>query len=597
MDDNVDLTLVRDALAGISPDDRDTWIKVGMAMVDGGLPEDMWHEWSSRSDKYDRADACKVWKSFTRGGGVGIGTLFMIAKQAGWTMPTKHRHEKPTMAEEPDVVPNIEAEPINPKLLSWMAQRGVGEDVVRRAGVRIVKRFIPAEKSEVWAMAFPYVRDGQVVNHKFRSHKKNFAMVKGCPRPLYNVDALASDVSIVVEGEMDALSLMEVGFDAVVSVPNGAQSPDCLVECEAEVEAVSKWVLAVDNDGPGIKLERELSRRLGRERCMRVTWPDGCKDANETLVKKGPQVLRETILDAQWYPIGGILEGAEVDVEAMRFHAEGFRPGLELGWDVLDKHYTVQPGELTIVTGIPGHGKSTWLDNVATRMAKRYDWKIAFFSPENAPAGRHKAMLVEKWADAPVRGSYGRDGMGASDFAAMLMKMRDRFFWVDPAEDSACTVDGILEAAKALVFRQGINGFVIDPWNELELPDNERETVAIGKALRRIRRFARSHDVHVWIVAHPQKLYRQDGVYPIPSLYDINGSANFRNRCDMGLVVWRDTENDAEPVKVDVQKVRFRHNGKLGMVELRYDPVCATYHDIKPADNQAEWTDAGDGYA
>ena len=73
------------ALHTISPDDRDTWVQVGMALNaefgDGGF--DMWDSWARRSDRYKESSTRAVWRSFKRSG-IGIGTLYLMAQQAGW---------------------------------------------------------------------------------------------------------------------------------------------------------------------------------------------------------------------------------------------------------------------------------------------------------------------------------------------------------------------------------------------------------------------------------------------------------------------------------------------------------------------------------
>ena len=82
------------------------------------------------------------------------------------------------------------------------------------------------------------------------------------------------------------------------------------------------FIIAVDADEPGDALAEELARRLGRERCWRVSWPGSAleaatataaldpaaarKDANEVLVKDGPDWLRELIERAEPTPINGL---------------------------------------------------------------------------------------------------------------------------------------------------------------------------------------------------------------------------------------------------------------------------------------------------
>ena len=59
------------------------------------------------------------------------------------------------------------------------------------------------------------------------------------------------------------------------------------------------------------------------------------------------------------------------------------------------------------------------------------------------------------------------------------------------------------------------------------------ETEYISQSLTTIRKFARRYDVHVWVVAHPTKMQKDnDGNYPIPTAYDAAGSTHWRNKAD-----------------------------------------------------------------
>ena len=105
------------------------------------------------------------------------------------------------------------------------------------------------------------------------------------------------------------------------------------------------------------------------------------------------------------------------------------------------------------------------------------------------------------------------------------------------------------------------------------------ETEHISECLGKIRRFARNHGVHVWLVAHPQKPYRIKGKYPVPTPYDISGSAHFRNKADNCLTVWRDENEPDKPVKLFVQKIRFREVGKIGVIDLRWNHLNGRYEE------------------
>ena len=133
-----------------------------------------------------------------------------------------------------------------------------------------------------------------------------------------------------------------------------------------------------------------------------------------------------------------------------------------------------------------------------------------------------------------------------------------------------------------MVLTKGIRGLIIDPWNELEhtRSGNQTETEYISIALKRIRQFGRRYGIHIWVVAHPAKLYRdKNGKYPVPTLYDISGSARWRDKSDNGIIIWRDLlKEEGCSIEVIVEKIRFRQDGKRGTGELTYNWRMGTYH-------------------
>lgn len=85
---------IRDALCWVSPDDRDVWLRMGMA-IHARYPSfagyQIWREWSDLHDtgnKFDEQDLSRVWKSFGKGNSkIEIESLFHLAQNAGWRMP------------------------------------------------------------------------------------------------------------------------------------------------------------------------------------------------------------------------------------------------------------------------------------------------------------------------------------------------------------------------------------------------------------------------------------------------------------------------------------------------------------------------------
>lgn len=383
---------------------------------------------------------------------------------------------------------------------------------------------------------------------------------------------------------MDALALWEAGYRAVVSVPDGAPSADSksfatkfdfLNGTDDFFGKFKKVILAVDGDAPGLRLREELARRIGFEKCYLVKWPAGCKDANDVLMKLGSPELCNVIGRATPYPVSGICGPKDVlkQVVSLRHEVEG---GYSPGWFRFGDIYSVVPGRMTVVTGIPSHGKSNFLDSMLTNLWRDHGFSSVLFSPENWPVQRHLQTLIEKWT--------GKNFYQLTDQEITLAvdDLQGGFHFVQPENDEdMMTVDAILARAKVMVFRYGVQGVVIDPWNEIdhELRKGEREDQYISRQLAKIRRFARMNKVHVWLVAHPRNLQKnKEGTYDPPTLYEIAGGAHWRNKADMALCVHRPSMETAETV-VFVQKVRFRGDGKTGQGFFTYDISTGTYFE------------------
>lgn len=496
---------------------------------------------------------------------------------AGWQKPQYRK---------PDALPE---KPVD-SVVAWFELRGIPREVLERNRIRPAKVYMPQVEDHVGAIAFPYYRGAELVNVKYRDREKNFRMEAGAERILYGLNDIERRC-VIVEGEIDKLSVEVAGITSCVSVPDGApavtskdySSKFSFLEAdEQRLGEVEEWILAVDSDEPGMRLRDELARRLGRDKCRLVKWPSECKDANDVLVHFGPDVLRQCIENADPYPIAGVFTHTDASPRVRNLFENGWDKPVSTGWEELDELYRVRPGELTIVTGIPSSGKSNWLDALVVNLAREHGWRIGMFSPENQPVEDHIARMIEKAVNAPFfDGPSPR--MDQSEMESGMAWVMDHIYWYLPPEEDDWTVNNLLDVAKQLVRQKGIQGFVIDPWNELEClkPSNMTETDYIGDSLRRIRQFARRHAVHVWIVAHPQKLQREkDGNYPVPTMYDIAGSAHWRNKADNGLCVWRDFQDQHAPVKVVVQKIRFRQNGRIGECKFKYKPATATYMEI-----------------
>ena len=117
---------------------------------------------------------------------------------------------------------------------------------------------------------------------------------------------------------------------------------------------------------------------------------------------------------------------------------------------------------------------------------------------------------------------------------------------------------------------------IIDPFNKLDNSTRDNERQYISKLLDKLILFAKKNDVLMILIAHPTKLRKQDdGTYPMPTMYDISGSADFWNKADYGMALSRAQEADTKKFLNEgicsIQKVKFKHLGKTGAFEWFYN--------------------------
>lgn len=459
-----------------------------------------------------------------------------------------------------------------------LTKRGITEDVAKRNKISWNGKEI----------MFPYIHKGEIVNIKYRGKDKTFRQEAGAMKIFYGLDDIIGEKDIyIVEGEWDKLACEVAGYENVSSVPDGAPTPETktyttkfkfIDHCEHLLDAAERVIIAVDNDLPGKTLEAELVRRLDPERCWLVRWPEGCKDANDVLVKHGMVALMTCLENPKQIPIEGVftVEDFFDDIDAL--YENGLRGGVSTGWAGMDNYYTIRPGELSIITGIPSHGKSTWLTALMINLTHQFGWKFSIFTPENMPLQRYMGIIASNHVGKPFsRGEHER--ISKEELQEAKAWMDDHYYFIQP-EDNALGIENLIDKAKETVKRYGINALILDPWNEIDhkRPPGMTETEHINASLSKVRRFGRIYQVHTFIVAHPQKMMKNpSGNYPVPTAYDISGSAHWYNKGDAILSIWRDVNDEKKQVEIHVQKIRFREVGRVGKINLNFQIMTGRY--------------------
>jgi len=457
-------------------------------------------------------------------------------------------------------------------IIDYFSERGISHETLRKAKVTSKDEFFPQIGKETKCICFNYYRNKELVNIKFRDKEKNFKLFKGAEIIPYNIDSIYKTNSVIItEGEIDCLSYIEAGLENVISVPNGANADikyfDNVINYFTDKINI---YIAVDNDVPGLNLRDRISARFGIEKCFKVDFND-CKDANEYLLKYGKQALVETITNAKRFPIKGVVTLNDIREEILDIYQNGIDQGMTLEISGLDNFIRWQLGRLLVVTGIPSHGKSEFIDFLVSKFMIYHGYKIAYFSPENYPLKLHYAKISEKITGKSL------NQLTMDEFNDCFNYLVEHIFFIKP-DNGEYTLENIFTETKSLIFRHNIKILVIDPWNRIEHQmGSESETTYINKMLTKIINFAQENHILVIIAAHPRKMQKKKNSteYEIPSLYDISGSAHFYNKTDYGICVYRNFTE--ETTEIYVQKVKFRHLGKIGDISFKYNEANGRY--------------------
>ncbi|WP_316207501.1 AAA family ATPase [Bradyrhizobium sp. SZCCHNR3118] len=477
---------------------------------------------------------------------------------------------------------------------------------------------VPDEDGSI--LCFPYREHGVEVNTKYRwaqDGERRFMQKKGAVKTIYNADVLLDDVQfdrleggldqlIWVEGEFDVQAVIESGVSTVVSVPDGAPPardkngniihvPDDARDIDPEeddkfafmvrhmqrIMAVKEHIIATDGDEPGRRLAKELVRRIGPAKCFWIQYPEdevvpnkngkgkrACKDLNEVKKYFGPEKVKELIECAKEWPVKGLFKLSDYPEIAI---PEMVEAGISKELDEKMKFYQ---GQFIVCTGIPNVGKSTFINQVAVRLAMRHKWPVAMFSGEKSVKPFLAYELMTAFLEKERSAWSFEDRKRAEAFVERYFHFID---YDDDDDNIEVDLEFVLDRAAAAVYRYGVKMLIIDPWNELEhnRPNAMSLTEYVGKAIKRIKRFGNRFGVATAVVAHPTKLEGK----MIPGLYNISDSAHWANKPDLGIVVHAMRPDEAPNERtIFIPKVRLKRiAGNTGHIDLGFNDTTGLF--------------------
>lgn len=517
-------------------------------------------------------------------------------------------------------------------LVAHFAQYGISAETLEAFGVyRTVRRFpVLGETGKLdydkWeprpCIAYPYRRDGELVNLKTKTiypgGLKAFAQERDAEPTMFNIDAFETDdIGYIVEGEDDVLALYEGGFRQITTLPGGSPSKAKVEEYDPENDTdkryealrnepkilnLRKVVLCGDDDPAGRAHMEEIAKRVGKERCWRVTWPGGCKDAKAVLAKLGKQAVFDAVETATPYPIEGIVDIDDEEIANFRAGLDDAR--LLCGVDEIDEHMSLSDGGSFIVTtGRPGDGKSTvWLSLAVLYVEQAEKQGKDFHVVICAPEMRIKDMvsvLISAHAGRPWVDSIAGPGISIDDILTVhLPWVRRHFTFIEAPDNETPKASWVLKTGRVAVERWRAKLFIVDPWQELdpEYPARGNESRHITRLLGLFRRLATETRCNVVMVAHPSKMKRdKEGKFPVPEGYDIQEGQGFYSVPFTGITVFRGKDDKSTDSSIRVWKARYGRFAKRGDVTFTLNRASKR---IYPKPVQAEaggWRRADSG--
>lgn len=503
--------------------------------------------------------------------------------------------------------PNIEkARELNESHQQYFSKRGISQRVTERNRIKSMPNDY---------FAFMYYEGEEVVNFKARNAKeKRFFQSPEARQTMYKFNDIVNQPSIIIcEGEIDALSWEEAGFEFATSVSQGAPNVnDTNIEKKLECiynnfdlfEQTGTIYLSVDNDENGKRLERELIKIFTAEKIKIISF-DGliygenltCKDANDVLIHFGKDELKKRFISAKEINLDGIFECRDFESEILDSYRHGQPKGTTTYFNCIDEVWTHRKGEVNIWTGYNNEGKSLLLKQLLLLKSKFEGWKHAVYSPEEMPFSEWYTDLIESYIGKSAdktQESY-RNYMSEDQIKSGIEFMQDHFYTVYPTEEQS--LEEILKRFSYLVRKKNIQTVVLDPYNQIQhlMQKGEREDLYISRFMARLKKFAVEHDVAVHLVAHQltPHIVKQEN-YPEPNIYTIKGGGTFADKADNVLVVWREFRNtdikntDVKFISKKIKKQKL--TGKPGTALLKYDSKTNRYLEnfVSPFNKQIE---------
>lgn len=434
------------------------------------------------------------------------------------------------------------------KAVEYLQKRGISKEIAERYHITI-------KKDTDNILVFPFLDpDKNLITVKYRKTDFNKAtdnnkewFEANCKPILFGMYQCDDyDKLIITEGQIDSLSVAEAGYKNAVSVPNGANGFTWVPYCWDWVSKFTEIIVFGDCENNKVTLADQIRQKFHRNniKVVRIKDYKDCKDANELLQKYGSESIVNAVNNAELVESDRIIRASSVeavDVENT--------PAISTGIDGLNKAMSggFRKGELIVLTGKRGDGKSTFASQLVSNVLNDESTKVFMYS------GEMININVKRWIDMQL---VGRREIYNSEIDKLNAWYYDRLFFFD---NTAITEDEdveVLKIAEQAINKYGCNFIVIDNlMTALDSGNNDIYKMQSSFA-KKCAALARRTEAIVLLIAHPRK----SNVEQFDNDF-ISGSADITNAANYVFCYQRDKHFSDEERKLTVNKNRL--TGKL----------------------------------
>lgn len=364
---------------------------------------------------------------------------------------------------------------------------------------------------------------------------------KGCfykyPQRLPN-----SSVALVYEGEMDAITSSQLfpGYDAYSTQGKSI----CKDSLKKMLEVYERVYICFDDDTS--KEVEKLGNFLDIHRCWDVTFPVGMDLNDIAKYPEASQILAKCLFEARpmLKPLLSNI-GERVDSCIAYFNGEKYN-SVSTGFEALD-YITggIRPGELYVITGDSGLGKSTLCIKLALSLASS-GFKTSICSLE-LPFQSHVApklisFIKGKNIEIPPR-------LSAPEYKQALIDL-DKWGNINLVNRIGSLNKSEIKLILDRVHQKGYKCIILD---HLQFMVNKEDNDEINEVVRILVDFLKEHlDFTIMLVAHarkPTKDFKTGRHRPL-EMYDLKGSSSLYQEPDNVWILNRLPENDLVTLKV-----------------------------------------------